>query len=126
MDLDLERGITVLDAGCGSGRWLLDMAQDYPNSTFVGVDQEEVSPMSDVPSNCNFMRGNILNLPFADNTFDFTFQRLLLFAFTPAEWEIAVSELVRVTKPGGWVELFEASPQLERAPPEETYWRECE
>ncbi|MBF2085303.1 class I SAM-dependent methyltransferase [Thermoleptolyngbya sp. C42_A2020_037] len=35
---DLERGIDVLDVGCGSGRALIHMAQAYPNSRFTGYD----------------------------------------------------------------------------------------
>ncbi|HIK40679.1 class I SAM-dependent methyltransferase [Thermoleptolyngbya sp. M55_K2018_002] len=35
---DLERGIDVLDVGCGSGRALIRMAQAYPNSRFTGYD----------------------------------------------------------------------------------------
>jgi SAM-dependent methyltransferase len=33
---DLERGIEVLDIGCGSGRALIAMASAYPNSRFTG------------------------------------------------------------------------------------------
>jgi 2-polyprenyl-3-methyl-5-hydroxy-6-metoxy-1,4-benzoquinol methylase len=35
---DLDRGIDVLDIGCGSGRALIAMAHAYPNSRFVGYD----------------------------------------------------------------------------------------
>lgn len=34
----LEDGIDVLDAGCGSGRALIAMAERYPNSRFTGYD----------------------------------------------------------------------------------------
>lgn len=34
----LERGIDVLDVGCGSGRALNTLAQAFPNSRFVGYD----------------------------------------------------------------------------------------
>ncbi|WP_284735840.1 class I SAM-dependent methyltransferase [Dongia deserti] len=34
----LERGIDVLDAGCGAGRALIAMAERYPNSGFTGYD----------------------------------------------------------------------------------------
>jgi 2-polyprenyl-3-methyl-5-hydroxy-6-metoxy-1,4-benzoquinol methylase len=35
---DLERGIDVLDVGCGSGRALDLMARKFPKSSFVGYD----------------------------------------------------------------------------------------
>lgn len=34
----LERGIDVLDAGCGSGRALIELARRFPKSRFRGVD----------------------------------------------------------------------------------------
>lgn len=38
LEARLERGITVMDAGCGQGRALLAMAGRFPNSRFVGLD----------------------------------------------------------------------------------------
>ena len=35
---DLERGIRVLDVGCGRGHALLHLAARFPNSTFVGYE----------------------------------------------------------------------------------------
>jgi len=35
---DLERGIDVLDIGCGSGRAMIALAQAFPDSRFRGVD----------------------------------------------------------------------------------------
>lgn len=37
----LERGIRVLDVGCGSGRALNALAERFPNSQFVGYDLSE-------------------------------------------------------------------------------------
>ncbi len=37
----LERGIEVLDIGCGRGRALLTLAERFPNSSFVGYDLSE-------------------------------------------------------------------------------------
>lgn len=37
----LERGIRVIDVGCGRGRALAEMAGWFPNSTFVGYDLSE-------------------------------------------------------------------------------------
>lgn len=38
---DLERGIKVMDVGCGSGRALNEMAKLFPKSQFVGHDLSE-------------------------------------------------------------------------------------
>lgn len=34
----LQRGINVLDVGCGAGRAMLELAQAFPASRFVGID----------------------------------------------------------------------------------------
>ncbi|CAG8703467.1 9158_t:CDS:2, partial [Cetraspora pellucida] len=31
-------GTKVLDIGCSSGNWIIDMALEYPSSTFIGID----------------------------------------------------------------------------------------
>ncbi|RUS19948.1 S-adenosyl-L-methionine-dependent methyltransferase [Endogone sp. FLAS-F59071] len=114
----LEVGITVLDAGCGSGRWALEMAEEYPNSTFYATDCAEVFPTANVPSNVIFLKANTVErLPFPDNTFDYVFQRFMFLAFSPSDWEKALAELVRVTIPGGCVELMETSLYFHLAPP---------
>ncbi|RUS17353.1 hypothetical protein BC937DRAFT_90081 [Endogone sp. FLAS-F59071] len=41
----------------------------------------------------------------------------MCYAFTPDDWTDDIKELVRVTKPGGWVELIEGGPFLERPGP---------
>jgi len=62
-------------------------------------------------------QGNILEgLPFADGAFDYTHMRLLLFAIPEARWPDVARELVRVTRPGGWIELVETGPQRNGGP----------
>jgi SAM-dependent methyltransferase len=69
------------------------------------------------PDNYAFIQGNILEgLPFADGAFDFTHMRLLLFAIPEARWPDVTRELLRVTRPGGWIELVETGPQQNGGP----------
>ncbi|RUP49829.1 hypothetical protein BC936DRAFT_141336 [Jimgerdemannia flammicorona] len=68
-----DRGIMVLEVGCGTGNWVLEMSKDYPLFFFL--------------------------------------------TFTRVEWIEAIDELVRVTKPGGWIEIVEFDPILERPGP---------
>ncbi|RUS22217.1 S-adenosyl-L-methionine-dependent methyltransferase [Endogone sp. FLAS-F59071] len=113
----LEGGINVIDVSCGVGIWTIEMAQDFPNSTFVGTDLVDMFPKHEIPENCSFVQANTLErLPFPDDTFDFTFQRLVQMAYSPADWATVIAELVRVTKPGGWIELFESDSLMHRPP----------
>ncbi|CAB4444700.1 unnamed protein product [Rhizophagus irregularis] len=98
----------ILDVGCGSGTWILEMASEYPNAHFTGVDIARLYPLEIKPENVSFAQANVLvGLPFPDDTFDFIHMSFMLFAFTLKNWEIAINELIRVCKPGGYVELME-------------------
>ncbi|CAG8758434.1 17571_t:CDS:2 [Racocetra fulgida] len=77
----------------------------YSKAKFIGVDISLVQPGLDKPKNVEFMEGNVLErLPFDDNTFDYVFQRLLIIAIPAKEWPSVINELVRVLKPGGYLE----------------------
>jgi len=113
----LSNPSSILDVGCGTGRWATEMAAVFPQANVVGIDllpppMEETNAMTGAvnarPENFAFVRGNLLEgLPFADSSFDYTHMRLLIFALPVDRWQDAASELVRVTRPGGWVEWLE-------------------
>jgi ubiquinone/menaquinone biosynthesis C-methylase UbiE len=116
----------ILDVGSGTGRWAMEMARQFPDANVVGVDiappaadAADANDANDVrPDNYAFVQGNVLeHLPFADNSFDFVHQRLLVAAIPAARWPSVVAELLRVTRPGGWVELLEAESRLPNAGP---------
>ncbi len=110
---------SILDVGCGTGRWAVEMASLYPHANVFGVDitPPENAPGMAIPENCAFTPGNILEgLKFPDGSFDFVHMRLLLFAIPEARWPDVVRELARVTRPGGWIELVETGPQQRGGP----------
>ncbi|RUS34424.1 hypothetical protein BC938DRAFT_480488 [Jimgerdemannia flammicorona] len=37
-----------------------------------------------------------------------TSSRLMVFDFSPSDWATAMKEMIRVTKPGGWIQITEA------------------
>jgi SAM-dependent methyltransferase len=103
----------ILDVGCGTGIWGDEMAQGLPEARVINVDIDPskrtgAGGMAVRPPNWHFVQGSILQgLPFPDDLFDFTHQRLLVGAIPPSEWPSAIRELIRVTRPGGWIELLE-------------------
>lgn len=109
---------TILDVGTGTGIWPIDMAALFPQAHIIGVDVALSSLPRPLPQTCLFVQANILEgLPFPDQQFTFTHQRLLVAAIPAALWPKAVRELVRVTRPGGWVELLELGDTIQNAGP---------
>lgn len=100
-------GARVLDAGCGTGIWSIEMAQKYPESEFVASDLINVFTQSvtKAPPNLRFDLSNTLELPYSDGQFDYVFQRFQAVCFKEEEWPRVIKELTRVLKPGGWLEL---------------------
>lgn len=45
-----QPGPRVLDLGCGTAIWMIDMAKDFPNAEFVGVDLHHMGPPSLPPN----------------------------------------------------------------------------
>ncbi|CAG8806586.1 1593_t:CDS:2, partial [Gigaspora rosea] len=82
----------------------------YPTAKIIGIDISSNQPTQIKPINFEFIKANALEgLPFEDNTFDFVFQRFLVSGYTTDKWPYVISEIVRVLKPGGFVELCEPS-----------------
>ncbi|GES79223.1 S-adenosyl-L-methionine-dependent methyltransferase [Rhizophagus clarus] len=102
----LIEGCKVLDIGCGPGTWLLELSCKYENTDFFGIDIKSVFPQQIKPNNLEFIKADVTNgLPFNDNEFDFTHAELMSLMFTPNQWDFVLSELIRVTKPGGYIEI---------------------
>lgn len=84
------------------------MATEYPNCVYEGCDIVEVANKRVSLQQVTFRYGNVLErLPFEDNSFDFVHMRLFVLALKVNQWPIAINEILRVTKPGGMVQLVE-------------------
>lgn len=106
----------ILDVGSGSGQWAYDLCEEFSEALVVGLDLEMSS--RPWPERYRFVKGNVLQgLPFADDRFDFTHQRLLISGIPVKSWAVVVQDLVRVTRPGGWIELVEGAPWIDKAGP---------
>ncbi|KAL0089721.1 S-adenosyl-L-methionine-dependent methyltransferase [Phycomyces blakesleeanus] len=105
---NLQPGSTVVDFGCGTGAWVIDMAKSYPDSTFIGVDIANVFPNDNLPPNVSFSIMDISKpLDFKDNSLDFVNSRLLLGGLKKEKWATMLTEWYRIVKPGGIVQLME-------------------
>ncbi|OAQ27225.1 S-adenosyl-L-methionine-dependent methyltransferase, partial [Linnemannia elongata AG-77] len=106
---------SVLDVGCGAGLWMRDMALEFPLTEIHGVDavvptRKRLAPamLDSMPSNCFFHKADATRgLPFPDNTFDYCRVRLVLWGYNLNSFPDLLTELVRVTKKGGWIEFVD-------------------
>jgi len=102
----------ILDAGCGTGYGLQALAKYYPQAKFTGLDlapemlkiayAQSGNKGGNQTGNAEFVQGDIEALPFTDNTFDLTWSSSAI------QWcnlKSAVTQLVRVTKPGGQIAI---------------------
>ena len=90
----------ALDAGCGAGALALALAPLV--AEVVGVDRSPAllaAARELAPPNCSFVEGDVTALPFEYGSFDLVgCARVLHHVRRP---ELVVSELARVTRPGG-------------------------
>jgi len=101
------RGATrLLDAACGTGRFLREVKANYPRLHVTGLDlsphylsvaQRELAAWSRV----RLVQGLVENLPFADAAFDVVTCIYLFHELPPQIRRKAVSEIRRVLRPGG-------------------------
>jgi ubiquinone/menaquinone biosynthesis C-methylase UbiE len=110
--LELAPGAEVLDAGCGTGDDARHLAAVVGASgRVVGLDSSaSMVQTADArnpaeASTPTFQLGDLTALPFGDETFDATMAKLVLM-HTP-EAPAAIAELLRVTKRGGRVAVFD-------------------
>lgn len=102
----------ILDAGSGRGYMSLMIAESNPHVAVTGVDYstmqvcraEKLRRQRNI-SRCTFTRGNVMNLPFPDRSFD-----AAVSIGSIKHWPDGVRglmEIARVLKPGGWLIISE-------------------
>lgn len=102
--------VRALDIGCGTGA--LHPYLDGFTAQLVGVDPsaEMVEHARAANPGVRYEIGDGRRLPFPDGAFDFAFTVCVLHHVEPPERPGFVSELARVTRPGGLVAVVEHNP----------------
>jgi len=109
-------GERVLDVCCGTGDLALALAKQCPSCEVVGLDfseamlgraRQKTAARTSGAGNISFVCGDLLHLPFADDTF-----AVATVAFgvrNVPDVQAAFVEMARVTRPGGRVVCLEAT-----------------
>jgi len=113
--LDLGDGSTILDAGCGLGELVREIAARVgPGGSAIGVDLSEElidrarSAADAEGSATRFEVGDVTRLRFPDETFDAVRCERVFQHLDDKRADAAASEFVRVAKPGGRIYLTDA------------------
>ncbi len=116
----------MLDVGCGSGNWLMEVAQSYPTTSMIGIDISQrmidyartQASVHHVDDRVTFSVMDALQkLNFPDASFDLVNMRLGSSFLRTWDWPGLLDEFLRVTRPGGVVrvtdsEIFQQSTSL--------------
>lgn len=98
-------GGRILDVGCGKGRYVRNLADDFPEAGYVGVDISKAVIEEKEDSRITWQEGTLTNIPFPDNSFD------VVYACESLEHAVdiksAIRELARVTKPDGRILIID-------------------
>lgn len=85
-----------------------------PQSRIIGIDlvpptnERSGLPTQSIPANVTYKRGDILApLDFADQQFDYIYQRDVAHVVPKKHWPSLIREFHRVLRPGGKLELVE-------------------
>jgi len=116
----LTPGQKVLEVGCGTGvlmRWLARRSDSTIDITAIDInrhflqDARNFAKQEGLDGRIDFREGSAEKIPFADSSFDFTVSITVL---EEVDAELAIAEMVRVTKPGGKVGIMLRSVDLQR------------
>ncbi len=123
---DLSRFKRVLDVGCGTGNWLISLAQQVPDSTLlIGADvslrmiqyARDQAQTAGVADRVEFHVMDALRmLEFPRNYFDLVNQRFGMSYLRTWDWLGLLQEYQRVTRPGGIIRITESDIVESNAP----------
>ena len=95
----------VLDVGCGKGRYLRNLLEDYKDNKYYGVDisSNVLKYLEDINVECR--EGTLTFIPYEDDFFDVTYTCEAL--EHSVDFESAIREMARVTHKDGLIAVID-------------------
>lgn len=95
---------TVLECGCGEGTKLSEISKKSKKAYGVDFSSKAIKMAKISYPKINFKQGNIENLPYKDESFDFVYTAFVLEHLENPE--LTIKDIVRVTKKGMYIGLI--------------------
>ncbi|ESK92827.1 sam domain [Moniliophthora roreri MCA 2997] len=90
----------VIDIGTGRGKWLIEMAREFPHVHFIGLDIAPISPQYDLPDNVVFEIHDINEQTrFQAGSVDLVHARSV--SLGVRDFRVIINEAARLLRPGG-------------------------
>ncbi|KAI0424359.1 S-adenosyl-L-methionine-dependent methyltransferase [Xylaria sp. FL1042] len=105
--------VKIADIGTGTGIWLFDLAKSLPPTcqlTGFDITTSAFPPPQTWPPNVSFKTQDML-LPFPVSemgTYDIVAVRFVSSATTRVEWARTIENLIKLLKPGGWLQWIDS------------------
>ncbi|KAJ5819316.1 Secondary metabolism regulator laeA [Penicillium riverlandense] len=96
----------ILDLGCGTGIWSIEVAQKYPESFVVGVDLAPIQPQNH-PKNCDFYAPFDFESPWALGEDSWDLIHMQMGSGSIVSWPSLYRRIFSHLRPGAWFEQVE-------------------
>jgi SAM-dependent methyltransferase len=107
----LKRPKRVLDIGCGTGKWCIEMAKEFPRCQVEGIDLSPIQPAV-TPDNVDFFIDDIRRREWwkSAQPYDYIHTRMSLGIFP--DFREIIQKGFNNLEPGGWMESQELYPKV--------------
>ncbi|EED22552.1 conserved hypothetical protein [Talaromyces stipitatus ATCC 10500] len=96
----------VLDLGCGTGIWAIDVANKYPEAFVIGVDLAKIQPLNR-PPNCDFYAPRDFEDQWALGEDHWDVIHMQMGCGSVSSWSSLYRRIFMHLRPGGWFEQVE-------------------